>query len=127
MREWIKSSFRNRIFVTVLLVTLLPMLLCDVFVMQIAISSSEDMLRQQAMEELEQLEQKLNAMIEQADEITSELAGSTVVRSALRGAAATRSCFIRLCISRVPDSGTMPWRRYTTETVSYTHLTLPTT
>lgn len=84
MREWIKSSFRNRIFVTVLLVTLLPMLLCDVFVMQIAISSSEDMLRQQAMEELEQLEQKLNAMIEQADEITFELAGSTVVRSALR-------------------------------------------
>ena len=27
MKGWIKSSFRNRIFVTVLLVTLLPMLL----------------------------------------------------------------------------------------------------
>ena len=112
MREWIKSSFRNRIFVTVLLVTLLPMLLCDVFVMQIAISSSEDMLRQQAMEELERLEQKLNAMIEQADEITSELAGSTVVRSALRRGGSDSK--LRLCISRMPDSGTMPWRRYTT-------------
>ena len=38
MKDWIKSSFRNRIFVTVLLVTLLPMLLCDIFIMQIAMS-----------------------------------------------------------------------------------------
>ena len=60
MREWIKSSFRNRIFVTVLLVTLLPMLLCDVLVMLIAIGSSESMLYQQAGEELEELERRLN-------------------------------------------------------------------
>lgn len=84
MISWIKSSFRNRIFVTVLLVTLLPMLLCDVFVMQIAISGSENMLRQQATEELGRLEEKLKGMLEQADEVTEELAESTVVRSALR-------------------------------------------
>ena len=116
MREWIKSSFRNRIFVTVLLVTLLPMLLCDVFVMQIAISSSEDMLRQQAMEELEQLEQKLNAMIEQADEITSELAGKHggAQRSA-PGRQRLKTALSGYVSAECPDSGTMPWRRYTTE------------
>lgn len=84
MVSWIKSSFRNRIFVTVLLVTLLPMLLCDVFVMQIAIGRSEELLYQQAGAELGQLEQELETMLEQAEELTQELAGSTVVRSALR-------------------------------------------
>ncbi len=84
MITWIKSSFRNRIFVTVLLVTLLPMLLCDVFVMQIAIGSSENMLYQQAMGELERLEEQLEILLEQADTVTRELAESTVVRSALR-------------------------------------------
>lgn len=84
MRDWIKRSFRNRIFVTVLLVTLLPMLLCDVLVMLIAIGSSESMLYQQAGEELEELERRLDALIEQVDEVTADLAGSTVVRSALR-------------------------------------------
>ena len=33
MRSWIRHSFKNRIFVTVLLVTLLPLLFCDVLVM----------------------------------------------------------------------------------------------
>ena len=84
MRDWIKRSFRNRIFVTVLLVTLLPMLLCDVLVMLIAIGSSESLLYQQAGEELEELERRLDALIEQVDEVTADLADSTVVRSALR-------------------------------------------
>ena len=35
MRSWIRHSFKNRIFVTVLLVTLLPLLFCDVLVMQV--------------------------------------------------------------------------------------------
>ena len=33
MKEWIKSSFRNRVFITVLLVTLLPMLLWGTFLL----------------------------------------------------------------------------------------------
>ena len=50
MIKWIKRSFRNRIFVTVLLVTLLPMLLCDVLLMQLAIGNSQELLYQQAMD-----------------------------------------------------------------------------
>lgn len=84
MIKWIKRSFRNRIFVTVLLVTLLPMLLCDVLVMQLAIGNSQELLYQQAMDELELLEQELDTMLEQADDLTQALSVSTVVRSALR-------------------------------------------
>ena len=53
MRDWIRRSFKNRIFVTVLLVTLVPMLLCDVFIMQISIRRSGDMLYAQAQSELD--------------------------------------------------------------------------
>ncbi len=84
MIRWIKRSFKNRIFVTVLLVTLLPMLLCDVLVMQLAIGNSQELLDQQAVNELQLLEEELESMMEQTDALTRELAESTVVRSALR-------------------------------------------
>lgn len=32
MRAWLERSFRNRIFLTVLLVALVPLLLCDVLI-----------------------------------------------------------------------------------------------
>ena len=44
MRSWIRHSFKNRIFVTVLLVTLLPLLFCDVLVMQVQRARSESSL-----------------------------------------------------------------------------------
>lgn len=35
MRAWLERSFRNRIFLTVLLVALVPLLLCDVLMTQV--------------------------------------------------------------------------------------------
>ena len=32
LRNWIRRSFRNRIFATILVVTLMPLLLCDVVI-----------------------------------------------------------------------------------------------
>ena len=84
MKNWIKSSFRNRIFVTVLLVTLLPMLLCDIFIMQIAMSRSRRQLREQALEELGGIESQFEEIYDEVDSVTAELAESIVVRSALR-------------------------------------------
>lgn len=84
MKNWIKSSFRNRIFVTVLLVTLLPMLLCDIFIMQIAMSQSRRQLREQALEELGGIERQFEEIYDEVDSVTAELAESIVVRSALR-------------------------------------------
>ena len=84
MKGWIKSSFRNRIFVTVLLVTLLPMLLCDIFIMQIAMSQSRRQLREQALEELGGIERQFDGLYDEVDSMTAGLADSIVVRSALR-------------------------------------------
>ena len=84
MKDWIKSSFRNRIFVTVLLVTLLPMLLCDIFIMQIAMSQSRRQLREQALEELSGIERQFDGLYDEVDSVTVGLADSIVVRSALR-------------------------------------------
>ena len=40
MRAWLERSFRNRIFLTVLLVALVPLLLCDVLMTQMMIFRS---------------------------------------------------------------------------------------
>ena len=47
MRAWLERSFRNRIFLTVLLVALVP-LLCDVLMTQVMIFRSEHTLRTDA-------------------------------------------------------------------------------
>lgn len=84
MREWIRSSFRHRIFVTVLMVTLLPLLLCDVLMMKAIIGRSEAMLAQDAQTELGLLYKGFDDAVKTADGITASLSDSIVVRSALR-------------------------------------------
>lgn len=84
MRDWIRRSFKNRIFVTVLLVTLVPMLLCDVFIMQISIRRSGDMLYAQAQSELDTAAGIIDSAFDTVDSVTARLADSSVIRSALR-------------------------------------------
>lgn len=84
MMDWIRRSFRNRIFMTVLLVTLVPLLLCDVFMMQIVVGRSEKSLELQAQQEMERLSQSLDTALEEISCSIEELCDSTVVRSALR-------------------------------------------
>ena len=83
MRDWIRRSFKNRIFITVLLVTLVPMLLCDVFIMQISMRRSGDMLYAQAQSELDTAAGIIDSALDTVDGITAKLAGSSVIRSAL--------------------------------------------
>ena len=42
MKNWIRRSFKNRIFVTVLLITLVPLLLSNVLMMQIQVQRSTE-------------------------------------------------------------------------------------
>ncbi len=84
MRAWIKRSFKNRIFITVLLVALLPLFLCAVLMIQIQIRRSERELNQQAQIELHSLAGTLTEARKGVEMITQELAESTVVRSAMR-------------------------------------------
>lgn len=83
MRDWIRRSFKNRIFITVLLVTLVPMLLCDVFIMQISMRRSGDMLYAQAQSELGTAAGIIDSALDTVDGVTAKLAGSSVIRGAL--------------------------------------------
>lgn len=84
MRAWLERSFRNRIFLTVLLVALVPLLLCDVLMTQMMIFRSEHTLRTDAQEEMTLLTTQLDALLTDCGDVTRALAGSTVTRSALR-------------------------------------------
>jgi len=71
-------------FVTVLLATLLPLVLCGILMMQVQLLRSESGLRKQAEGQLAQLEQALEDTCSACGRMTGQLAESTVVRSALR-------------------------------------------
>ena len=66
MRAWLERSFRNRIFLTVLLVALVPLLLCDVLMTQVMIFRSEHTLRTDAQEEMALLTAQLDALLTDA-------------------------------------------------------------
>ena len=66
-----------------LLVTLVPMLLCDVFIMQISMRRSGDMLYAQAQSELDTAAGIIDSALDTVDGVTAKLAGSSVIRSAL--------------------------------------------
>lgn len=84
MRAWIRRSFRNRILCTVLLAALLPLLLCDVFMVRAMIVRNEHSLAGQAQEELARAGERYYGFLGELDLTAERLAESTAVRSALR-------------------------------------------
>lgn len=84
MRAWIKRSFKNRIFITILLVALLPLFLCAVLMIQVQIKRNEVELIQRANLELDSLAGALTETLNGIDTITRELSTSTLVLSAMR-------------------------------------------
>lgn len=48
LKNWIRRSFRNRVFATILVVTLVPLLLCDVVMMQVIVARAEHTQARQA-------------------------------------------------------------------------------
>lgn len=85
MRNWIQRSFRNRIFAYVLLITLLPLLLCNVLMMRFQVERTDRDQREEADAHLEDCREKLTALSREMEELADALGGSTVVRSVLRG------------------------------------------
>lgn len=84
MRAWIRRSFKNRILCTVLLAALLPLLLCDVFMVRAMIVRNERSLAGQAQEELSKAGERYYGFLDELDGTAERLADSTAVRSALR-------------------------------------------
>ena len=84
MRAWIRRSFRNRVFVTMLLGTLAVLLLCGGLMMWFQVARSEASLAREAGQQLTELEQALDAFQSDCRRMLQEMAESTVVHSALR-------------------------------------------
>lgn len=84
MKSWIKKSFRNRSFMTMLLATLLPLLLCGALMMRLQVVRSERSLTASAQEQLSALSGTLGGYLTACQSTLEELSDSTVVHSALR-------------------------------------------
>lgn len=84
MKAWIRRSFKNRIFVTVLMVTLVPLLFCDVLMMQMQRVRSEISLEKQGKAQLADLDDTLNDLCLSYRQASAKLCDSTMVRNALR-------------------------------------------
>lgn len=84
VRAWVRRSFRNRIFVTMLLAILLPLLLCGSLMMRLLIVRSEVSLAREAEEQLADLSGAVEGLREDCGAVIADLMDSTVLRSALR-------------------------------------------
>lgn len=84
MMRWIRHSFRNRLFATILLITLVPMFLCNFLMLQMQVSRSRSDQRQQAESQLAAVGETLDTLCEAVDRVAETLSDSTIVRSVLR-------------------------------------------
>lgn len=94
MRTWIGSSFRNRIFATMLLTALAPLLLGGALMLRLQVERIETGYAHQAGDQLADLEDALGEICRSCGEMAAELADSTVVHSALhRGGGGSRTLY----------------------------------
>lgn len=94
MRGWVRRSFRNRIFVTMLLAALLPLLLCGALLMRLQIVRSEERLEEEARIQLAEMSGALDGFRSDCEAAMEDLLDSTVVRSALRrGGGSSRTLY----------------------------------
>lgn len=94
MKKWIRSSFRNRIFIAMLLTALAPLLLGGALLLRLQVVRIETDLARQAETQLADLGDALSGVLRSCEGIAAELADSTVVHSALhRGGGGSRTLY----------------------------------
>lgn len=84
LKNWIRRSFRNRTFATILVATLLPLLLCDVVMMQVIVARTEHTQTRQGRDALDTLTARFTDTAALCGDTAETLAVSTITRSALR-------------------------------------------
>ena len=80
MRAWLRRSFRNRVFVMMLLAAFVPLLVCGPLMLCLQVVRSEESLAAEADEQLEALEGALSDLQGRCERAMGELCSSTVVR-----------------------------------------------
>ncbi len=83
MKKWIRRSFKIRIFFTVLLVSLLPLIILDVIMLPLIIARSESQLAEQAQQQLNTVRVEMQSVFQSFDEITVALSNNVSVRRVL--------------------------------------------
>lgn len=97
MKNWIRQSFRNRVFASVLLITLVPIFVCNVLTMAIMVGRSNRELSQNGKAQLAACADSFRDICTQLEEISDTLSRGTVVHSALRNHSRdSRTMFQRL-------------------------------
>ena len=84
MIDWIRKSFRNRIFASVMLITLLPILLSNILLLSYQVRQTGRDQRLSAEEMLTDSHDRLCELTGQMNRVAETLARSTVVHSVLR-------------------------------------------
>ncbi len=83
MRGWIRRSFKARIFLTVLMVSMLPLLILDVVMLPLLIRHSESRLAMEAGEQLDAQLQTMQSVFTAFDDTARALCASSEIRQAL--------------------------------------------
>lgn len=83
MRGWIRRSFKARIFFTVLMVSMLPLLILDVIMLPLLIRHSESRLAMEAGEQLDTQLQTMQSVFSAFGDAAHALSTSTEIRQAL--------------------------------------------
>lgn len=83
MRNWIRRSFKNRIFVTIFIVTLLPLLLCDGILMHMIITRTEKNAVEKGQEELTQITGTFDEMLTDYESFLEDFVEEELIRQSL--------------------------------------------
>lgn len=105
MKHWIRRSFKTRIFYTVLLVSLLPLVVCDVIMLPILISHSETKIAQESRQQIALIRDALSELTESLSDALPLLAQNDTVRGALTAGTRETSALYPLLFQAATDTG----------------------
>ncbi len=105
MKHWIRRSFKTRIFYTVLLVSLLPLVICDVIMLPILIAHSETKIAKESRQQMALIQDALSGLTESLNEALPAMAQDEAVRSALATDTPETNSLYPLLFQAATDTG----------------------
>lgn len=105
MIRWIRRSFKTRIFFTILLVSLLPLIICDVIMLPILIAHSEQKLSQESAQQMRLIQTAFTDMTKALDQTLLTLSRDETVYTMLAENSADDSALYALLFHAATDTG----------------------
>ncbi len=105
MKHWIRRSFKTRIFFTVLLVSLLPLIICDVIMLPILIAHSEQKLAQESAQQMRLIQTALTDVMDSLNRSLRELSRDKTVFTMFSENSADDSALYALLFQAATNTG----------------------